>query len=648
MAPRDLATCLRIISVYNTAAITVLQQSRATGKEDDSKLLGYPRPGGGLAPDVWATAVVKGADEKSPRWRHVLVLAGVLLGMESQDRHGLSRGLRFKLENALVTAANLALLQDAKDEWFTGEAIILALNHTFDLLHEEAKSGLAFDALIPVALDAMRGSEGYEHAQWLADITQDVRKAPEEKFEWPADSLAFAHLKDVAARPLVTSMGPFSRLLAYCVERAQSGQTVLSLLDGLQKFANLVHFQWSLCRLSNVDHTALQQHLTPETVQTTLPVLHQVLKSLMFATVNTLRSITSRTLIDRTLSHPPTSSIIATQTLLTLRALYFITQLLGPAGFSAHTFVFLTSIDILTHHPRSARDYIHAIRPVYTGVIPPNALDRTDDLWFLNSAEHFPLLLTPQQSEQLILTGAAPYLSLHEIPAAQATPSLRALFESAHSATLSVLSAPNNAVLAASQIPRYADNLFRSFPGILSPRQFRFAVKSLLSIANPPSPIATTAPNLSDELLEVLRWRAGQAGKAPLPPGLAHIEPPPEDGLEVDQAPQLSEQAVLALAMVDSLPVLTPTALWEWLSLAAELLNSMPEGEGKETVRKRFWDVLESGEMDVDRSAVCVAWWSTRGGREAVLGTRQGRHAVPTQANPVMSGGLAPPRDSRL
>ena len=33
----------------------------------------------------------------------------------------------------------------------------------------------------------------------------------------------------------------------------------------------------------------------------------------------------------------------------------------------------------------------------------------------------------------------------------------------------------------------------------------------------------------------------------------------------------------------------------------------------------RFWDVLSSGEMDVDRAHYCVTWWSTKGGRELVL-----------------------------
>src|SRR4051812_36525790 len=102
-----LATSLRIISIFNTAAITVRKfQLEGHDKPHDAY---QPRLGGGISCDDWARAVVKGADDRSSRWQHVLVIGGVLLGMEGQDRRGLSRSLRSTLEGAMVTAANLAL-----------------------------------------------------------------------------------------------------------------------------------------------------------------------------------------------------------------------------------------------------------------------------------------------------------------------------------------------------------------------------------------------------------------------------------------------------------------------------------------------------------------------------------------------------------
>jgi hypothetical protein len=55
--------------------------------------------------------------------------------------------------------------------------------------------------------------------------------------------------------------------------------------------------------------------------------------------------------------------------------------------------------------------------------------------------------------------------------------------------------------------------------------------------------------------------------------------------------------------------------LEEWLDLIAELVAT-----GETEVRERFWEVLSSGEMDVERAGVCVVWWGTRGGRERALG----------------------------
>jgi hypothetical protein len=63
----------------------------------------------------------------------------------------------------------------------------------------------------------------------------------------------------------------------------------------------------------------------------------------------------------------------------------------------------------------------------------------------------------------------------------------------------------------------------------------------------------------------------------------------------------------------------------------------------KDLCTKRFWEVIESGEVDVERSAVCVAWWGTRGGRERVVFCSDGGNVEA----PWMSGGLGV-KESRL
>lgn len=56
-----------------------------------------------------------------------------------------------------------------------------------------------------------------------------------------------------------------------------------------------------------------------------------------------------------------------------------------------------------------------------------------------------------------------------------------------------------------------------------------------------------------------------------------------------------------------------------WLPIVAQSLRNVQDEQMLQVCRQRLWEVLSNGEMDVDRSAFCVAWWSTRGGKEMVL-----------------------------
>jgi hypothetical protein len=75
----------------------------------------------------------------------------------------------------------------------------------------------------------------------------------------------------------------------------------------------------------------------------------------------------------------------------------------------------------------------------------------------------------------------------------------------------------------------------------------------------------------------------------------------------------------LTLTLLDALPFLPLDLLEEWLPISADLLHKISDETMREECKKRLWDILISGEMDPDRSNICVTWWSTRGGREFVL-----------------------------
>ena len=615
-----LDTSLRIISIFNTAAITV-RKHELEGHDQPHDAY-EPRQGSGIICDDWAKAVIKGADDHSARWKHLLVIGGVLLGMESQDRRGLSRNLRTTIEGAIVTAANLALEDPENTGPFGQDSIVLTLNHAFPLLSDLVRSGLNYDLLAVVLLRAMTSMEGFQDCYFLGAIDHDVRQVSGNKFDWSAKSPSFLQVQKVSSRPLVQSMGPLSRLIAHSIENMSNHLRIVEIREHLLAFADKILALWQRNKLSEIDPSEEEAFLTPETLRVTFPVLWQVLKTAMFATVVILSAVIGRTLIDRALGGriaPATAS----KSLLILQRIHFISSRLGSNAFSAYTFVNLTSIDILSQNALESKAFLESIYPPQAGQIPSNPLQRNLDLFYLNTSEHFTIVLSPLDNESLVVKPALPYID----PTANAH--LREIFEAAHSAMLSVLAVPQNADLAAKILPLYVESLFGSFPINLSPRQFRFAFKALIQVTTPPSPLSASHPILAETLLEILHHRALNAPTAPLPPSVTVKSEADANDAET----QLSEQAVLLLTLLDALPSIAIPVLEDWLPLTADLLNAIQDGRMREHCKARFWDVLEGGEMDVERSALCVAWWSTKGGRERVLfGDANG--------GPFMSGAL--------
>ena len=315
---------------------------------------------------------------------------------------------------------------------------------------------------------------------------------------------------------------------------------------------------------------------------------------------------------------------MAIQTLQILRNLYFISSRLGANAFSQYTFVYLTAIDILSQYPVQTEAFLQDIRPTSTGSIPQHPLDRCHDLYFLNTAEHFTVVLSPELNEQLLIGAATPYLGLGS------DPRLLEIFEAAHSVMLALLSAPQNSDLLARHIHPYVDALFKVFPQNLSLRQFRMAIKTLIRITSPPAPISESQPMLPSTLLELVRFRLEAAS-----PKLLQGQTTSDASPKAAEQSLFSEQSVLLLTLIDALPFLPIDQLEDWLPLTAEALNTIQDANQLQICRQRLWDVISKGEMDVDRSALCVTWWGTRGGRETLLYGRDQQ-----EEGPFMSGGL--------
>lgn len=600
-------TSLRIISIYNTAAVRVAQSKE------------------GLSPEAWVRAVVKGADDQSRRWQHLLVLTGVLMGIESQGEHSLSRGLRNTLEEAIVTAANLALDTQAHDGPLAAPSIVMALNFAFPLLGDHNKTRMNSNALLPLAIWGIVGEEGFADGQFLLVVESDTATRPGGVLDWPAQSRSSHLLQEMNKQPLMGNLGPLAKLAAFAVQHATDPLLVLGAQETILASTSRVLQAWSTARISHVDHALQDSRLTPDTLRMTWPVLMETLRKFFFATVLVLQAVVTRSFLDPYMLADATAPLVSGNTLRTLRNLCFISGRNGNNAFQQYAYVYLTSIDVISRNgPASELLLKEMLAPEKSAV---NHLERQLDLFYLSLAEHLPLNLPTAACEALIIRPATAYLS----NAGPISSSSVELFESAHSAVLSVLSCPQHSVLTVEMAPFYIVKLFESFPHHMSSRQFRFAFKTVLQILSPPFPIAAMEPHLAETLLEMLRGRIETAAVTPIPPK-THAS-------QADEA--VSEQSSLVLALIDSLPFLPLPFVQEWLTVAADTLHMIADPRLRETARKRFWDLLVSGEMDVERAVICVAWWGTGGGRELV-------QFGPSSQPAMMSGAIVRPDNGRL
>jgi len=593
--PLDLGRCRQVFSVFYTAALRFIEDQQSPARESVRSSLHL---------SSWVRAVVQGADDKSPRWRHTLLIGAVLLALQSKGHEGLSADLRHKLEGALVTASNLALEQlNAAPNGPL--AVVFVLNHTFPILSGSHSARLNVNLLLPVLVDAAFFSrEGLEHGYWLGLIDEDVRETKGKKFTWSSTSNSFCKVTEIKSRPFVSGLGALSRLISHSIDNVQDRALIVHVTDRIADFARNLAMSWRQNKLSEVEPVEEAQFLDPECLGRTLPVLLQLLRDSMFAIIITLRAILGRLLCDSLLAADGVAPGLATRCLRTLHDTHFISHRFGQTSTSQYIFVNFAAVDILNQYPAQAESFLSSIRPSEPGRVPAHPLDRLNDLFFLNTAEHFTLTLSSRVSEELLLNAAMPYVN------PRGDDRLGEIYEAAHSVVLAVLAVPHNAEIAARHVPFYVETLLQSFPAPLTPRQFRLAIKSVVRIAAPPSPIAASMPLMQAIVLELLKERMDSAAEESLPP---HPDVP------VEAKTSSSEKAVLLLAIIDCLSFLPVPLLEEWLPMTAEQLRKIGNPAQRLLCQQRLWEVLSSGEMDVERAAVCVGWWNSRGGREHVL-----------------------------
>ena len=295
---------MRGLSVFHSAAQALIRHQRALedkSADEDFAQVQFERT---LPKDDWIKAVINGADDHSPRWRHLLVLGGLLLGFGPVEDYGLSSSMRNTLESALVTAVNLSLDETAEDDELGLLSITLVLNHCFPYLADHERAEIDYDALLPVLMrSTLHSDDGLQSGYFLGTIDLDIRPVSNKQFRWPERSSSFQQVVTMASSPLLSSLGPLSRLIGHSIEHAKQSWLVASAIDDLESFAKTLHMQWRHNKLSEVDVSEEILYLDRETLEKTMPQLWKLLKSTLYAAVIILRSAVGRMLGDSALAN---------------------------------------------------------------------------------------------------------------------------------------------------------------------------------------------------------------------------------------------------------------------------------------------------------------------------------------------------------
>ncbi|KAI5780168.1 hypothetical protein DFH27DRAFT_643218 [Peziza echinospora] len=566
--PDSLRASLRVFGTFQSATLGKMEMEVA-GKA------------GAIGVQEWIGVVVRGANHNVPRWKHLLLLGGVLSAIrEGKGEEGgggysylIPRVTKRSLEDAFCRAVNLSLVNNRSKD-LESDVLSLILSHSIQGLSQRAKQLIDYDALLPVVVRSIYYSgEGFQSGYFLSKIDNDV-VSKDGKMAWPSKSNSLLELQQRLSRPLFTSMSGIARLAGIAVKEARDVRAVHALLDRLSEFSQTLVTQWKMNRLSQVSMVDEPDLIDIDSRKQTIPVVWQILKMVLFTTILVLQELATRLIQSPEMADVRNGPVIAAKILHILRGFYFITARLGPSAFTSYNFVYMTSIDILTLHEKDTEKFVLSIAPANVGTIPDILMTRILDLYFLNTVEHLIPHLPPSVIEDLIVPSCVPYL------ATTCNKNLHALFEAAHSVMLAVIARPilPTDTAAAQQmiegvLPFYTEMIFKSFPEGLSRRQFRLAFSTLVKVCEAPG-------RKGGDLVMEMGWERAKKAR----------------------------EEIMILALVDSLPAMSPETLSRWLTPVAELIaQDISDATAKSRLRARFWEAL-SGEMDVERAEIAVRW----------------------------------------
>jgi hypothetical protein len=179
----------------------------------------------------------------------------------------------------------------------------MVLNYTFELLSDFERGKINYDRLLPAMVQAaFFSSEGLEGGYFLGSIDQDVVEAPGKRFKWSSNSPTFGIVSAISARPLVSTLGPLSRLISHSVDNVEDPRIVGQTVDYLADFVRTLMVQWRQNKLSEIDVAEEAEFLDAESREVTLPALWKTLRNCLYSIVITLRAVLGRTINDPALA----------------------------------------------------------------------------------------------------------------------------------------------------------------------------------------------------------------------------------------------------------------------------------------------------------------------------------------------------------
>lgn len=256
-----------------------------------------------LSIQEWVRAVIKGADERSLPSQHLLVLGGLLIGFGGQDEDFLSTALGCDVQSAFVKALNLSVVETPATDEVLLSSITLALNHAFAYISDLERSNIDYDRVLPILMNStLHSNDGLRSGYFLGAADAEIKQISNKQFNWPKGSGSFRQIETTLSSPLVSSLGPLSRLIAHTIEQVRDPWLVMSAVEDLADFSRRLLAQWRQNKLSEIDASEEAEFLHEEARRETVPAMWRLLKATLFAVVVVLRSATGRVMGDGVLA----------------------------------------------------------------------------------------------------------------------------------------------------------------------------------------------------------------------------------------------------------------------------------------------------------------------------------------------------------